>query len=671
VSDYLTAGAVAALTGGTVTGNEAALIKGAVIDSRAAGAGLLFVALKGQNADGHDFVSQALSQGAAAALVTQDFARSVGREPQGTLIAVTDTLQALQDLAQARCKQLSAHVIAITGSSGKTTTKDLTAAVLGSRYRTHKTSGNYNNEIGLPLTVLNAPPETEMLVLEMGMRGTGQVAALCTLCSPETAVLTNIGDAHIEFLGSREKIAAAKWELVESLPSSGRAVLNAEDSMCAARAATWPGNEVFYGIDELYHTATLKAEDLRVGTGLHTLFRVRAGVESAEVALPLAGRHHILDALAALAVGRCYGISLAEGATALATVQLSGRRLTLLPGQGCTILDDTYNANPDSVRASLLVLRERGGSQSIAVLGDMLELGDLTESRHRQIGAAVAELGISRLVTVGELSSATAAGALAAGYVREHIHHCPDWEAALPVVRELIDSSASAPWVLVKGSRAMRLEELSRALSLPSAILDAPPADLSLPPATLAVPPTRNVSPVGNSPAWHGNMDTVLIGEVLKPQGLGGELKIFPVTDDPTRFLRLAQIILQKGERRETKAILRARLDHKNLVYLQLEGITDAAAAEPYRRFEVRVDKSEVPPLPAGRWYYYELEGMSVYNDGELLGTLERVLATGANDVYIVRGGGKEICVPALKTVVLRVDVPGRRMDVHWSLLAD
>jgi UDP-N-acetylmuramoyl-tripeptide--D-alanyl-D-alanine ligase len=467
--ESLTAGAAARLTGGVLYGEAAAAWTGCAIDSRALTPGMLFVALPGERTDGRRFIGAAFAAGAAAVLCGP----TPQRPPAGrALIAAADPLAAMQELARARRALLQARVVAVTGSSGKTTTKDLTAAVLAVRWRTHKSEGNHNNEIGLPLTVLNAPAGTEMLALEMGMRGPGQIAALCRVCPPDAGVLTNIGAAHMEMLGSQENIARAKWELMDNLTPDGLAVLNAEDEWCAALGNRRSGAKVYYGTAGRYARPAVRAVSWRpaLGAGLSTLLRVTAEEggrrEEAEVTLPLAGEHNVLDALAALTAGRRYGVSLAAGAAALATARISAGRLETFAGEGgSTIIDDAYNANPLSMLASLRVLAERGGRQTIAVLGDMYELGAAEAEQHRRVGAAAAALGLGRLVGTGELGAQISAGALAAGMAPAAVSSCRDTSAALAGVRRILKEELPGAWVLVKGSRKMGMEEISQGLA--------------------------------------------------------------------------------------------------------------------------------------------------------------------------------------------------------------
>ncbi|WP_368294019.1 UDP-N-acetylmuramoyl-tripeptide--D-alanyl-D-alanine ligase [Dehalobacter sp. TBBPA1] len=460
-------GIIAEILGGRLYGSESAYFEGCVIDSRAASGGALFTAIRGEKTDGHLFINKAFEAGASIALAETHSLEELGIPviPAGkAIIAVKDSLRALQDLARAWRKTLDPVVIGITGSCGKTTTKDMTAAVLAKGFKVHKNLENHNNEIGLPLTILNAPAGTEIMVLEMGMRGLGQVRALCDICSPSVAVITNIGTTHLELLGSQENIAKAKWELIDAL-SGGIAVLNAEDAFSVSKAATAEVKKVFYGISGKYVSPDVYAVNIRSSGTLTTCFEVVSGEDRAEVRLPLPGEHNVLDALAALSVGLAKGVSLAEGAKALEELELSKMRLEIQQGVfGSTIINDVYNANPTSMKASLHVLAESGGAKTIAVLGEMYELGDFAVSGHRDVGRAVAELGIDTLITVGKMAEDIAQGASEAGFPASGIHICSECAEAVSVAKKLIEEMGSDVWVLVKGSRGMRMERVSGAL---------------------------------------------------------------------------------------------------------------------------------------------------------------------------------------------------------------
>jgi UDP-N-acetylmuramoyl-tripeptide--D-alanyl-D-alanine ligase len=441
---------------------------GCTLDSRLVRAGEIFIALPGEKTDGHVYIAKAFTAGAAIVIAEKSRLKDYGLPviPENkALIAVGSSREALQALAKAWREEINPLVIGITGSSGKTTTKDMVAAVLARKYRVHKNQENHNNEIGLPLTILQAAVHTEVLVLEMGMRGLNQINALCQICSPQIGVITNIGTTHLELLGSQEKIAQAKWELMENLPSDGVAVLNAEDYYSVKLAGKFKQPLIFYGLEGRYTQPAVRGLNLRPAGSLHTSFTATAEGDSTEVILPLPGEHNVLDALAALAVGLKCGVPLEQGSQALADFELSSMRLEIVPGTyGSTIISDVYNANPASMLASLQVLAERGGSKTIAVLGEMYELGEAAVSGHRQVGEAAARLGISQLVTVGRLAEEIARGASAGGLAPERIHTCGDCPEAAELTAQLLRESGEGSWILVKGSRGMRMERITELL---------------------------------------------------------------------------------------------------------------------------------------------------------------------------------------------------------------
>ncbi|MGI5901227.1 MAG: UDP-N-acetylmuramoyl-tripeptide--D-alanyl-D-alanine ligase [Desulfitobacteriia bacterium] len=461
-------GKIAALIGGELWGNPQTSFQGFVIDSRKVSAGQAFVAFKGEKTDGHAYIQEAFKAGASLVIAESRALKERGLSsldvPAGkALIGVNNSLRALQELAAAWRTELNPLVVGITGSNGKTTTKDMVAAVLGAKYQVHKNVENQNNEIGLPLTILNAGLGTEVLVLEMGMRGLGQIKDLCNICRPSVGVITNIGTTHLELLGSLENIAQAKWELIESLPQAGKAILNAEDYFSVVKGSSYTGEKIYYGIEGKYTTPTVQGGNIRPCGSLGTAFEVLQGDFPVTVRLPLPGEHNVLDALAALAVGKELGVSFIEGAKALEELELSRMRLEVMEGiRNSVIFNDVYNANPISMKASLQVLAERGGDQTIAILGDMYELGTATLSGHRGVGRQVSELGIKELITVGELAREIATGARESGFPKENIRVCNDCEEAAHVAREVLKEHEPGFWVLVKGSRGLRMERISQ-----------------------------------------------------------------------------------------------------------------------------------------------------------------------------------------------------------------
>jgi len=458
-------GTIAELLGGTLYGSPTVPFRGCAIDSREVQPGEMFVALVGEKTDGHKFIPNALTAGAGMVLAERQRLEMYGNFELSfsqALIVCENSLASLQKLAKYWRQKLNCPVIGITGSSGKTTTKDMVAAVLAQKYRVHSNLENQNNELGLPLTILRAPEGTEVLVLEMGMRGLGQIAELCTISGPNYGIITNIGTTHLELLGSQENIARAKWELIDSLPAEGTAILNADDYYSVKKAETVGINKFFYGIEGKYVKPDVCASAVCPEGLSSTSFTVTIKGESWPVKLPLPGDHNVLDALAALAAGYVCGVPLEDGARALESLRLSKMRLEFLPGLfGSTLINDVYNANPASMIASLKVLAERGGDNTIAVLGEMYELGEMTQAGHREVGQAVAELGIKQLVTVGKLAEDIAQGAWDTGYPQSRTHVCADCEQAVDVLQRLLRQSKTGAWVLIKGSRGMKMERIS------------------------------------------------------------------------------------------------------------------------------------------------------------------------------------------------------------------
>ena len=418
-----------------------------VIDSRLAGRGDLFVALSGRERDGHEFVCDAVSRGARGVLVKT---RPQSLSPEVAAFVVPDTLAALQRLASGRRDRRKARVIGVTGSLGKTTTKELIAALLATRYPVLKSEANYNNEIGLPLTLLELTQRHRRAVLEMAMRASGEIRTLCDIARPEVGVVTNVGPSHLEQLGSLEAIAAAKAELVESLPPDGLAVLNADDPLVRSMARRTQAQTVTFGTSPDAEVRATEIES-RGLDGVSFRLHWRDGSEMVRTNLP--GRHNVANALAAVAVALADGMSLAEVASALAKARVPGRIEVLRGRHGCTILDDTYNASPDSMAAALDLLSDVPGRR-IAVLGDMKELGSAEREGHQEVGRMAAEAA-HVIHTVGELGGIIAAAAREAGH--EATHHWPTKEAA---GEALAADLRQGDVVLLKASRAMALETL-------------------------------------------------------------------------------------------------------------------------------------------------------------------------------------------------------------------
>jgi UDP-N-acetylmuramoyl-tripeptide--D-alanyl-D-alanine ligase len=443
-----------------------------VTDSRLAVPGCLFVALQGEVSHGHEFVTAAFKAGAVAAIIEADLTLDVpclnlqsgAASPSATLelplcLRVESSLMALQRLATYWRNQHHPRVIGITGSVGKTTTKELVAAVLARRYNTLRSRSSYNNEIGLPLTLLQLTAAHQRVVLEMGMYDVGEIAELAQIARPHVGVVTNIGPVHLERAGSMERIAQAKAELVEALPSDGTAILNYDDPLVRDMAERTPARVFYYGLSP---RADLWASGIQ-GMGLEGIrFRLHYASETIHLRVPLLGRHSVHTALRAAAVGLVEGEGWQEiveglqgGAQQLRLVAVDGIN-------GSTVLDDTYNASPQSTLAALNLLDELDG-RKIAVLGDMLELGVYEEEGHRKVGLRVIE-SVDVLITVGRLGRIIGEEAQRWGFPSSNVHILENNSQTIELLR---DSITPEDVILVKGSRAMQMEEVVMALARP------------------------------------------------------------------------------------------------------------------------------------------------------------------------------------------------------------
>jgi UDP-N-acetylmuramoyl-tripeptide--D-alanyl-D-alanine ligase len=424
------------------------LAQGYSIDSRTVRGGQLFFAVKGERLDGHDFVEQALENGASAAVVRKDQLSRYLRETR--LLAVEDTLVALQTLATAVRKLWGKALIAVTGSAGKTTTKEAIAHVLSARFRVLKSEGNFNNHFGLPLMLLKLEPEFDMAVIEMGMSHAGEIRALAKIAQPEIGVVTNVAPVHLEFFDSLAGIARAKYELVESLPANGVAVLNADDEYVSQFGRDFKGKVVMYGT---WATADVRAEKIQSKGAEGVEFDVVIGDVREHATLPLVGEHNVLNALAAVAVGLERGLKPVEAVGALATLAAADKRGQVLQVGNVTVINDCYNSNPKALDAMVDAIAAMAGVRRIVVAGEMLELGPAGEEMHRRAGQHIAEKKIDILLGVRGLAQAMVDGAKQAG-VRAEFAPTSD-EAGEWLARETRDGDV----VLLKASRGVKLEK--------------------------------------------------------------------------------------------------------------------------------------------------------------------------------------------------------------------
>ena len=451
----LTLTRVATFAGGSlVAGESAPTIARISTDSRTLQSGDLFVPLRGENFDGHKFIEQAVERGAAGAMVEESWK---GITPAGfALIRVADTLVGYQTLAANFRASLPLKVIAITGSNGKTSTKDFVAATLARKFRVTKTEGNFNNHVGLPQTMLAANPDDEIAVWEIGMNHPGEIAALAKLAAPDVAIITNVGIAHIEFMGSREAIATEKGALAEAVGANGTVILNGDDAFSEEIAKRTRAKIILAGIEK----GSVRAGDVRQSaTGSE--FTILEGAHRCRAQLPVPGTHMVQNAMLAVAAGRAFGLSLEECAAGLASTPLTKARLQIREINGIQFIDDSYNANPDSMKAALRTLIELDADgRRIAVLGEMGELGEESERGHREVGEAAAELNVDELIAVGPTGAAIARAAEKAGLENSIAVDAPEKAA-----ERLGESASPGDLILVKGSRTARMERVLEAFA--------------------------------------------------------------------------------------------------------------------------------------------------------------------------------------------------------------
>ena len=442
---------IAEITGGMADEvHRDAVATGYSIDSRTLQPGDLFVAIRGENLDGHDYVNAALDRGAVAAVVHVSQATRFG--DQRRIIVVDDTLAALQILGRAVRRMWNKTVIAITGSAGKTTTKESAARLLSAKYRVLKSEGNLNNHYGLPLQLLRLEPEHQLAVVELGMNHAGEIRALAALCEPNVGVVTCVAPVHLGFFNSVADIARAKYELIQSLPAAGTAVLNADDEYVSQFGRDFSGRVITFGI---HHPADVRGEAIREMGPDGSEFDVVAGAVRAHARLALIGRHNIYNALGAIAVALFGGLNLEEATSGVALLTPSDKRGQVLTVGGATVINDTYNSNPralDYVVDALAGMAVRDGGRRIVVAGEMLELGSATDDLHRRSGAHMADKKIDVVVGVRGAARKIVDAAAEAG-VRAEFVDSPE-QAGEWLAREVRPGDI----VLLKASRGVKLE---------------------------------------------------------------------------------------------------------------------------------------------------------------------------------------------------------------------
>ncbi len=444
---------VARAVGGLLLGEDTT-VSSIAIDSRDVVAGGLFVALPGTRVDGHRFVQEAFDRGATGVLVRD------GCTVDGPAVHVRGTAEALLRLAADERTRFTGTVVAITGANGKTSTKDMTAAVCETTFRTHASPKSFNNEIGLPVTILGAPPDTEVIVAELGARRPGDVALLCEVARPQVVVVTNVGLAHIEVFGSWDVIVEASAEPVEALGDDGTAVLSADDAVVAGYAGRGRGAVVTFG--RSIH-ADVRAEAVSLAPDGLASFDLVQGPARERVGLTVPGEHMVMNALAAAAVGSVLGVPVEARARALSSATVSPWRMeSFETPSGVRVLNDSYNANPESMAAALRTARWMAGEHRlIAVLGQMAELGVIAPREHERVGELAARLRVDRLITVGADAEPIAIASVREGVEPDNVAAYDDADDALADVRA---HAAPGDLVLLKASRVAGLERLAEAL---------------------------------------------------------------------------------------------------------------------------------------------------------------------------------------------------------------
>jgi UDP-N-acetylmuramoyl-tripeptide--D-alanyl-D-alanine ligase len=449
-------------TGGfQVQGNHEENFHGISTDSRNIAPGSLFIPLKGENYDGHGFLAAAVREGATGVLIQKDSeAKRLSWDEGITVILVEDTLKALGDIAHFWRKKFTGSVVAITGSSGKTTTKEMVAGIVGLAKNIAKTQGNLNNLVGVPLTLLSLREEHEVMILELGTNRRGEIERLTRIAEPDIGLITNIGPAHLEGLKSLDVVREEKSDLFRNMAPSGIAVINSDDQELTEAVHSWKGKMITFGLSQ---DSDVAAENIIKHGERGTRFTLRLGKERREIDLSATGEHNIYNALAAAASSWALGIEhpvICRGLTAFSPI--SGRMEILPLKNGAFIINDTYNANPASVREALKTLDDlRGNHQSTVILGDMLELGEHSEQMHQGIGRLMADTGVGTIFLRGRLSQATAAGAIKSDMPQERIFY---FETAEEVITHLKPMLRKGDWILVKGSRMMKMEQIVKAI---------------------------------------------------------------------------------------------------------------------------------------------------------------------------------------------------------------
>lgn len=445
-----------ATAGTLISGAPVNTFYGISTDSRLISKGNLFVALKGENFDGHDFTQTALKQGAAGILAhDEEKINQIQGDKKFAVIKVADTLTALGDLAHEWRKRFSIPVIGLTGSSGKTTTKEMIAAIMSRKKNILRTEGNLNNLIGLPQTIFRLASQHELVILEMGTNTRGEIKRLTQIAEPNIGLITNIGPAHLAGFGSIEVVREEKTDLLFNMPSSGVAVINLDDEAIATASEKWNGGKVTFSMSP---NADITVNEIEKNGAKGMRFNLVIGGNTQKVEMKIAGLHHVYNAMAAAATAVAAGMDFQTVAEGLAAFRpFSGRMEMIKLRNGAFLLDDSYNANPASVREALMTLKDlKAGHNGYVFLGDMLELGDQADEMHRKIGMLIATIGINALFLQGEFSRVTSGGAMEGGLSPENIFFLSGDENGSAYLKAHLKKG---DWILVKGSRRMKMEK--------------------------------------------------------------------------------------------------------------------------------------------------------------------------------------------------------------------
>ena len=451
-------------TGGKLLqGRGNLLFQGVSTDSRTVAEGELFVALKGPRFDGHHYAVEALAKKAGGVLIEEDQVGDIrwNGYRSRAVIAVKDTLSALGDMARDWRRKYGTPVVALTGSNGKTTTKEMIAACLGTTFPILKTEGNLNNLIGVPLTLLTLTEKERVVILEMGMNVPGEIRRLAEMAEPDVGLITNIQKVHLEGMGSLERLKEEKGELFRKMRRDGTILVNQDDPRVIELARDYPGQKITFGIE---HPAEVMAKEIRLRGAEGTSFTLILEEEAMEIRLRLLGRQFVPNALCAMAIACLFGVEVKQAKEAIESLQPFPMRMEVVSLKGGkTLINDAYNANPYSMELALETLAEvKGKGRAIAVLGDMLELGSFTKEAHEQLGEKVSELSIDFLLALGEEAPIVVESAIRHGFPMERAKVMESYSEAVFQLRQMIQSG---DWILVKGSRRMGMERIAESLT--------------------------------------------------------------------------------------------------------------------------------------------------------------------------------------------------------------